>query len=304
MAEAKDAALVVERLRKWITESGATVGLSGSQAGTLIRLYDPSFDPRAYGCESLAQLIARYAHDIQIVAYTGPDPIYGFASWSPSVISRPTASTATDLWRIWVSPLSRWALIVNRGSGAVAAAPRGQRQTDKEAKVEPASVEDHRQMARDFLAAEAFSPEVRYLLDGTTQGPASTWWRNWILTLTQRAPHQVGKWHHFRDGALETLLHSALAKGGIEGAEARAAFDRIVGTRRKRPFRAAVPETIDGTAKAIDGARPFESVPAERDVVALAQAVIGRMSDRDIRALPLPLGLVLDALRAKKSEVK
>ncbi len=285
----KDPRRLAEALEKAVTDAGPSKGLSGSQVGMLLRLQDPTFDPRDYGAESVKHFIARFVPQLQVIAYTGPDPIYGLPGWSVAHLARPRGPM--DLWRCWVSPLSPASFSIERATGAVTTVARTYRQSEGEVKVDPAPLEAHRRMARDFLKQEQLDVELRRKLDQTTYAEDSAWWRQWMQLLRARAPAAYVKWQEFREGALETLLHEALARAGLEENAARVAFEAILATRRQLKLPKDAPVQQE--------ARTRDAAP---ELVAVVQAVVARLSERELRSLPLPVGLVLDALGVGKAQ--
>lgn len=291
----KNPGALAEALQEEVAKAGPEKGLRGSAAGMLLRLLEPGFDPTSYGTESLRQFIARYAPDLQVLGFSGTDPIYGLKGWAGGVPR--SARGPKYLWRIWVSPLSPAALVINRASGEISAVPRSYRQKEGEVKVAPAPVEAHRAMAREFLKSQSFDNGVADALSGAVGSADSSWWRAWTEVLRSRVPEALPRWHEYRQKALEVLLEQALRGAGLDEVAAKSTFDSIVGTRTEKTHAPpATRATSNGTARSL----PTGATSGRGDALALVQAVVARMTEDQLRALPLPLGLVLDALGAKR----
>jgi hypothetical protein len=121
---------------------------------------------------------------------------------------------------------------------------------------------------------------------------------DWTSTLRQHAPTMLRKWGVYRREHLSQLFVDRINALDIDKALKDLAFEQIRAAERSaydRPQR--IPST-KGAATAVSAAQR-----SDQDVVAqarsLAHLAVDNLGYEELRALRLPLGVVLDALRAK-----
>jgi hypothetical protein len=270
--EATDPTNVRESLLEILRNAGPA-GVAGSQVAARLRDDDPTFSPGRHGAASLRALIGTLVPEASEIGRSGTDVVYALgAATSPR-------RSSDNLWRVWVSPRSPHVLAVDLQTGAVRMLTKGAAVGPSEARIEPASEAEHRQVAERFLATEtAATPGLDVALK---KGEAS-WWRDWILALRTDAD-AAQRWQQHRVKELQALLAARL-RATMKEDTATAALAHIT----------SKPATTGRAAQA--SGRRVERRGTRSSLVALVQTVVARMYDDELRELKLPLGLVLEAL--------
>lgn len=153
----------------------------------------------------------------------------------------------------------------------------------------PLAAELHTEVAYTYAAQNFGDGELRKQLDNIASTGALGWWFAWRQLLP---PEHKAKWTEFRAEALRVRLRQALSE--LDPTLA----DKVVATvwadnqrhKRERTSAEAMAVPTGGRAERRRGPR---SDPGLRQ---LTLAVIGRMSEEELRALRLPVGLMLDEL--------
>ena len=254
--------------------------IQGSQLAQLIRAQYPDWSAEVCGARNLRDYVERLVDGAGVVGRSGMDVVYGITSpGGASTDSMPAETPATEvnLWRIWVSPNSPYALSIDKASGVVSQVNRSAAATQEGAlRLEPAPFKIHEAVARDFAAR---IHDERDISLPSTGGPDG-WWFDW-----QKALKGLGldaSWHEHRSSSLETALETALAELGLSDEAKEMAFARIVEDRSIRRRSAA--------------SHASERTGSRTDLEAIALAAIPKMSSSDLRELKIPLGIVLDVL--------
>ena len=254
--------------------------IQGSQLAQLIRAQYPDWSAEVCGARNLRDYVERLVDGAGVVGRSGMDVVYGITSpGGASTDSMPAETPATEvnLWRIWVSPNSPYALSIDKASGVVSQVNRSAAAMQEGAlRLEPAPFKIHEAVARDFAAR---IHDERDISLPSTGGPDG-WWFDW-----QKALKGLGldaSWHEHRSSSLETALETALAELGLSDEAKEMAFARIVEDRSIRRRSAA--------------SHASERTGSRTDLEAIALAAIPKMSSSDLRELKIPLGIVLDVL--------
>ena len=189
--------------------------IQGSQLAQLIRAQYPDWSAEVCGARNLRDYVERLVDGAGVVGRSGMDVVYGITSpGGASTDSMPAETPATEvnLWRIWVSPNSPYALSIDKASGVVSQVNRSAAATQEGAlRLEPAPFKIHEAVARDFAAR---IHDERDISLPSTGGPDG-WWFDW-----QKALKGLGldaSWHEHRSSSLETALETALANGSTPG---------------------------------------------------------------------------------------
>lgn len=290
---------ITDQLVRSAQTSGGTV--LGARAGNIVRAALPGFRPESYGARSLREFISQHVPALHVVGFSGPDPIYGLADavLTPDPEGRSQATIA-DLWRVWVSPGSPLALSISPSSGGVRAVPRDADQVPDEVRVSSASLETHRLIAEEFSRDPDLPPglaaTLAAILTRSSEDPRP-WWQKWQEVLRSNDPVFYQRWSERRRAGLEQALLATLDASGL-GEEARQhAFGTISArTARSRATRGSPSRAPHTTTRSLPTAN---AIPSGIDIREIVRFVIGKMGEDELRALPLPLGLVLDAISAQ-----
>lgn len=307
----KDPSKIADALVAAVGQAGPQVGLLGSRAGTIARSVDSKFNPRAYGAASMRDFIARHVKQLRVIGLSGSDPIYGLESWQATTAVTPETRSETrgsELWRIWVSPMNPFALAIRKDTGAVRALPKEAALASDEVKVEPLSIEKHKRVARNFLEEKDIQQKLRDTLNAALES-SSVWWQQWTRLLRAESDELAKMWFDYRREGLLNDFEATLEESGVSGqalvnAKVAIATAQVV----KRPTR-LVPlvqaiTTHDATSHVSPASRApaMEPSPAPTSILSVVQQVVSRMGEHELRSLSLPVGLVLDVLRATRVE--
>ena len=271
---------IARRLTEHVQQAGPTLG---ARLGLLARALFPSFSPAHYACRNLQTFIEKYAPDIHVAAKSGPDPVYAVvgAAEAPTQTA-PAPESDADLWRVWVSPAVALAILVDTETGSVEAVRKESPVPDGRVALSPASLNVHKEIARTFIdGVEDHRLRADLTTGLTADGP---WWRLWLRAL-RRDPGQLARWYEHRQRSLSEALKRALEESGLKREVAEAAFNGIIASRRKRPVLAR-----RRSERLLSGELPAGTL------LQVVKFIAARMSENELRSLPLPLGLTLDAV--------
>jgi hypothetical protein len=286
MLPSNDVPPFVRQLIERIRHNGR--GMLGSQVGSWLRALEPGFDPRRYGTDSLRSLLAKVAPELKIVGYSGPDPVYGLAEWPASATQ--FAAFTFDAWRTWVSPGSPVVIGVRRTTGAIRAVPAGTPVAADEVRLDPASLDEHRRIAREFLAVAEMEESIRRALEALVAASSADWWKGWLPVLRSGPKSLLQAWHNHRHASFERLLKDKLAAFGLSPRAIETASGEIVGAHR----RASTTRTEQVLAPPALTSNP--SAAGETELRRIVQFAVSTMSFEELRALRLPVGAVVDAV--------
>lgn len=300
----------IDRVRSFLVDTvrRATpeAGIIGAVLGGLVN-HSVGFKAQDFGFKNLKAFIEEHVSEIRIIGQTGSDYIYGLREWpdlptSGSDHARQRwpsmPSFRPDLWRIWASPMSPYRIAVDRESLTARGVHPDAPLASTEFWIEPASRDTHHATAKAFLAlADPQLPSdlqdrLRPLLD--TDNPS--WWIEWSSLLQKHSQDTLRRWLNFRRKRLtEALLHrlktSGLADDGAQGVTQSICNPTPGGPWSVRPTREGI--VRPRSAPAISDSAP---------IVELVRAVVTQMRDEELRALNLPLGLVLDAVLSERQK--
>lgn len=271
------AALIVESVREGATQ--------GSRLAQRVRNRYPDWTPEQADARNLRDFVERFVDGVSVVGRSGMDVIYGLsseASGAPMHGSSRSSGPDVNLWRVWVSPNSPYALEINKVAGSVGHVPRPALSGEDVARLEPAPRERHEEIAREF----ALRVETERGTPLPKVGGAEGWWYDW-----QRSLNTLGlesEWQQHRSSALEAQLRASLEELGLSEEARQQALTTIVRDRtaRRRTTNSGHP--------------PIEDARSELEAIALA--AIPRMDVSDLRALKIPLGVVLDVMAQRSAQ--
>ncbi len=265
----------------WIAQSVRGGSTQGSQLAHMLRSQYPDWTPQQAGARNLRDFVERFVEGVTVIGRSGMDVIYGVVAQDGSSLHAPSAGDRGDvnLWRIWVSPNSPYALAVDPGSGDVIDVPRSTSASEGHVRLEPAPQDAHQEIAQGF--ARRFEAQHDALVGriGTSDG----WWRDW-----QRVVRSLGlepAWHEYRSAELEERLRSTLGVLGLSGE----AFDRALGVIVR-----------DRSRRRSDSSSQQRAPTEHLDLQAILLDAIPKMDTSDLRQLKIPVGVLLDVIEQRK----
>ncbi len=282
----------VQEISKAIRDIVAEAGqVPGSRLSATLKERSPGWTPAEFGVRSLREFVAAHVPGVIVVGRTGMDVLYGLTGSepppapSPGVAQVPTSDP--DFWRIWVSPNSPFALVVNRSGANIKAVRRGESPAPAgHVLLEPPGVDVHRGIARKF--SETVPEDLRARLLAALEKSSDGWWQSWLREL--RGSVHLGPWNTFRRSAFEDRLREQLSAAALSDPD----IEHVLATIRDHHL--AVAPRKRRASHAVD------VVNADADSLRrIVLAAVARMSPSELRDLRLPLGIVLDVLASSKS---
>jgi len=269
-------------VRRIVESSGEILG---SRLALALKDAVPDWSAETYGVRSLREFILAHVPSVVVAGRSGMDVVYGPSASTPTdEVAR--ASADVDRWRVWVSPNSPFTLAVKASDGGVVVHSRSSATPDDHVRLDPATTDEHRSIARDFLdrAPAGRGGTWSAIIDASD----ASWWQRWLDEV--RAAGLLSDWNSFRHQALKSKLTSRLHDLGLEPSLAETALAAIC---------------AGGSPRAKKADHQFRSSPRGADATSVARRVavrvVEQMGEQEIRELRLPLGLVLDALKNIKA---
>lgn len=231
---------------------------------------------------------------IERIGNQGGDILYKILGHTEDV-DRPDSP---ELWNAFVTPSAPTHLVLKalpdglicRRDPAIPEA--GEREIAK------ASVAELDQLRGDFVAS--LPPEEGVRLTGLA--PPEMPFADWTSTLRQHAPAMLRKWGAFRREQLSRIFANRIDALEIDEVLKGRVLEQIKVAERNAYERSQPPTHARGRAAAV-GASNDIGKKSGRDAIAqarsLAHLAVDNMDYEELRALRLPLGVVLDALNAK-----
>jgi hypothetical protein len=281
----EDANIVAKDLVSLIQQTTLST-LAGVQLATLIRHKFPHFKPTDYNCRNLRHFIVQYAPQIQEVGRSGADIVYGLRSdqqqaATPLEPAIPLASFRSArrvdpfVWKAFTNPSSAYRVHANAETGELRSELACNAPSSPWVTVKPVTEEVHLEIARSF-AAGLHDPQKRASLEGVICQPV--WWTKIFATAMNLG---LGvEWGAFRRRKLTEELEKALAALRIH--ERPGVRHREVVPPSFHPSPATAAES------SLKGDEPLRRIISN---------VIKRLPSADLRALRLPVGDVLDAIK-------
>lgn len=256
---------VIATIRRLVAEARE---IPGSRLAMDLKVAIPDWSAETFGARSLRDFIVNNVRGVVIAGNSGMDVVYS--------TSTATRAEPADAWRAWVSPNSPFHLAVDVESGEAVLIKRGATVPEGHVLVAPATIDEHRAIAREFLAEvpESNRDVLRKIVDS----PDEHWWRRWRFKLT--GLNRLGVWSTFRHERLRELLDTRLS-ASVLSETARSAATEIAERRGPRK-RSGAPQRA-------------------ADLRVVVAAVIEKMTEEDLRDIKLPVGLLLDVLDEMKS---
>lgn len=270
--------------------------ITGGQLFKLMREVAPALNyrdivkiPKGPGAQS-AFIEMYLLGAVEKIGNQGGDILYKILGHSEDIYS----ARSPELWNSFVTPSAPMhivlkalpdGLICRRGP---ANAETGEREIAK------ASSAELDQLRVAFV--ESLPPEEAARLAGLA--PPEMPFADWTSTLRQHAPTTLRKWGIFRREHLARLFADRINALDVDEALKGKALEQIKAAERiayERPQRMA-PAKAATTAFGAAHRADHDTIAQARS---LAHLAVDNMDYEELRALRLPLGVVLDALRAK-----
>jgi hypothetical protein len=153
-----------------------------------------------------------------------------------------------------------------------------------EVKIDAAPPSVHLEIAREFVRDTSYAEDAAIL--SILNSGSESWWKAWSNAMRSRG--QMHSWNAFRRTKLEEQLLAALTRAGLPTVTATTVLQHILQAKQKRPSERselASPST----------SRVLETL-AVREVV---MAVVQGLDSDELRALRLPVGVVVDVIRRR-----
>lgn len=204
-------------------------------------------------------------------------------------------AASSDVWRTFVSPSSPKHIVLSRSARRLVTRDTTAVAAEDEVEVAKASSAEHDKMRADFTASLPES-EAATLRDHVV---SDTDFASWIAALRQYLPEAMRLWGHYRRRRLSQLFATRIDELALEESLQRAVLAQV-----KAAEVSAYERPKDGTAAvAKDVTRPIRSPEEATNTTSrarlLAHAAIDLLAYDELRALRLPLGVMLDAVRAE-----
>lgn len=239
------------------------------------------------GVRNLREFISRYVPAVAIVGRSGMDVLYGLQGTAPTL---PSPRSSSSAWRVWASPKSKSTLLLSRTTGTVAVVPRDSQDDPSLLRLDPPSSDVHEAMAREFLT-QLRDPLRQELADAL---PRASWWVEWARLL--RSTPDEDSWLKLRRERLLAEFRERLGEAEFPEAAAAAAVAALSQPHVPRQ----ISKQFDPTKlmpKELALSRPNDK--GLENLRRLVREVVSRMTEEDLRALKLPVGLVSDLLDSR-----
>ena len=303
---------VVERIASSLVEAatraGESRGLYGAEVGLIVRRICADFKPADFHVGSVREFVEKYVPGLRVVGKSDSDILYGLPDW-PDLTPRNQSENRRveaekgQLWRVWLSPLSRLSIAVRKDGSNLHAVPKGEAAAD-EIEIEPARPEAHLEVARRFLDANAEKlGAAQSALAQLLENPDQSWWVSWARTLRGLSRDLNRQWLQYRQAALEAKLEEELRHRNV-GEEAIARIlDTVKMGRELRHRERAIYSLGELTASsaglgtvAPPAASPGHGLTSRIDALNLIQDITSELPEHSLRKMSLLLGLMLDAM--------
>lgn len=272
--------------------------ITGSQVHSLIQSVAPELNVREVvgiptGPGALTKFIQDHLSDsLQRIGNHGGDVLYGIVGHQQPAHGLQDTSS---IWRTFVSPRSQFKIAYDREEKRLKLVDDEQLQEDGLVELPKASLDEHDELRQEFVdqlepaQAESVNETVRPDTDFTT----------WIATLRTEFPSIYRAWGTFRKRRLLDLFVDRASAAGLEGDDHQNLLQQIKAsqfaaydTAKQLKFQGEIrPDPKRSQSTRYE--KPRSEVEEARALVHLA---VDLMAHDDLRAIKLPLGVVLDAI--------
>ena len=260
--------LLIKKAIIQILASHADGRLRGASLAVVLRKQS-SFDTKSHGKLS-AFVRAHCQPDVLIVDSAGRDVVYGLSSKqlgvSPSV--SPLRPLPPAIWKTFNNPATSDRLWASKQTGELKVSSDAEEWGDPWVRVQACSGDDYLGFARRWIEERVPEAEKKRVLTNSLENPAGTA-PSGPFADAVKALGLVGNWKQFRTASVVHQLSQRLTELKVP----------------PTPDRDRIDEELP--------APPAQAI----DTRAVALALIGHMSESDLRGMSVPFGAVLDFLR-------
>lgn len=270
--------------------------ITGSQLYTLIRSAAPKLDIRALvnipqGSGALTAFIGRHLSGaIERIGNKGGDVLHHIKGRD---LTASPSSVSPQIWRTFVSPNSAQQLVLKPSTGLLLAREAPASTAEGEMAVAEASPPEHDRIRAEFVSSLP-QPVADALNERTGSDPA---FETWVAALREHLPDTFRQWGLFRRQRLAELFAAR-----IRGLELGDVLEPIVLEQIRAAERAAYDGRKGVRAASVKAGGRREQGEGEADAMRrarrLAHAALDQLSYEELRALKMPLGAMLDAMRS------
>ena len=256
----------------------------GAHLAHVLKEREPDWDVHRFSCSSLSNFIAQHVQSVYVSGRSGRDYIYKRTPEGEPSVTIPNP----NFWRAWVSPNGRYVLVIDPATGKVQAQARKALTPAGHLRLAPPGIVVHQELAREFLKKTSADTDGK--LEALIVSDKPTWWQAWYGALQDIG--LASQWNAFRRQQLQLALRREIEALQLSPPGGDVALSEICGTDNF------------GQSKQSDTTGEHTIITGERiDTLARARTVairaIEQMSEQELRELRLPLGLILDIVRAK-----
>jgi len=270
---------VITYIAKLISEAQPNP-ITGGQLSARVKVAFPEFNAPQFGCANLRQFIRDNIPDIAEKGKAGMDVIYGLRAEQQSLFGASTAETAptTDqptplgqlltnprIWKTFASPDKPYRLYL-LPSGLIRVFRPEETPDPTWSQIPPISAEALQRIAKEFISELPESQQEMLLK--TLEQPR--WWFPFFELLG--ALGQKSKWVFFRRRRIAEEFERSIPKVSAPSPASKA---------------------LERTTRVEQAERPDSLLRH------IASSAVERMTDSELRALNLPLGYVIDVLKAR-----
>jgi len=272
--------------------------ITGGQLFSLIHRVVPDLDIRAVvgmpkGPGALTAFIREYLlDDVERIGNQGGDILYQIAG--REITALPTSSSPL-IWRTFVSPNSSKHLLLIRSTQRVLVRDTPTSTGESELEVAKASPEEHDKIRADFMVS---MPESSAAILREHVAPEADF-ETWIAALKEYQPQMMPQWGQFRRHRLSELFAARITELKLEEPLQRVVLEQIKASELSA-YDTPKAGKVVSAKQAVRQAGGLND-PTDATLLArrLAHVAIDRLSYDDLRALRMPLGVMLDAIRAE-----
>jgi len=270
--------------------------ITGGQLAALIRAAAPGMEIRSIvgiskGPGALTEFIKSHLSDtVERIGSQGSDALLRIVGRDLEAAS---SAASPQLWRTFVSPNSDQHLVLS-GAGGVLISREAAASIDAgETEVEKATVEEHDRIRADFVKT---LPDRSVALLGGLAADAE--FEDWIAAMREQLPGSMRDWGHFRRKRLSELFTARIKSLAVKELVQQTVIEQV-----KASELAAYGKAVKAADAAKRPSKPTKDGGDGTDRVAaarrMAHAAIDLLSYDDLRALKIPLGVMLDTIASE-----
>ena len=242
------------------------------------------------------------AGEVMFVGKHGLDDIYRHASVSAADNAKSDLADTSipaakpTFWSMFTDPRSAGKLWLKRSSAELEVAIESPNPVEDWLELRRLGTDDYREIAKHFLERVESEDREHFALILQTD----EFWNSWSSAIrTMHAGRYQKTWVEFRREAICEAFRTRVKDSGLDEnavAQATAHFESSRHPPRSATVSLALSSRLQGLAST------FSPRPVTNSLLrSTAAMVIAQMSEEELRGLWLPLGLVTDALRGRRS---